>query len=117
MVNTNAHPGLVVRQIIDAVGVRAAQFGVDEVMHPNLFGIALGPQFTTTVLEITDELFLFRVNRNDWILRRQLRRNSLVDVLELSIPIGVAAALSGFLVPLEAVVEALEQGVLLKRGS
>src|SRR3954469_3095773 len=46
----------------DAVGRHRAQVGAGEVVHPNRFRLALGAQLTAAVLEVSDELFLLRID-------------------------------------------------------
>jgi hypothetical protein len=41
------------------------------------------------------------VDRNHWLLRRQSRRDALIDVDELSVPVGMIASLLGLAVGLE----------------
>ena len=60
MVNPDTDPPEISRQVVDAVGYRAAQFLDQEVMDPDLFRIALQAILTAWVAEIPD-LFLFLV--------------------------------------------------------
>jgi hypothetical protein len=61
MVNADTDPPEISRQVVDAVGYRAAQFLDQEVMDPDLFRIALRAILAAGVAEIPDQ-FLFLVS-------------------------------------------------------
>jgi hypothetical protein len=54
MVNADTDPSGIRGQVIDPVRHRAAELLVQEVMHPDLFRVALGPIFAPVVAEIPD---------------------------------------------------------------
>ena len=62
-------------------------------MHPHQLGIALGPQFPATVLEVANKLFLLGVYRNRRLLLGLERFDPGIDVLKLGIAVRVMAAL------------------------
>jgi len=74
--------------VVDPVGCDLAQFGDGEVMHPDRFGIAFGAQFPTAILEVSDKLFLFRINRYGWLPSRLERVDLRTDVFELRVAVG-----------------------------
>ncbi len=80
------------RHVIDAVRHRFAELLVDEIVHVHTLRVALGPIVGTTILEVADQLFLLRIDRDDR-LSGCLRRNDLhVDVLELCVAVGMPCA-------------------------
>ena len=52
MVDPHTDPAEVVGHIVNSVGIGAAQFRDEEVMHAHLFGISFGSIGTPAVLEI-----------------------------------------------------------------
>src|SRR5882762_1567762 len=50
----------IVVDVINAVRHRAFQLGINEVMYIDLFGCAFGSPFAARILEIADQLLLFR---------------------------------------------------------
>jgi hypothetical protein len=88
-------PGAVVGQGVDAVGVRAAQLGDDEVVGADPVGIALRAQLAAGVLEVSDELLLPGVDADYRLAGRQLRLDALVQVAELRVAVGMVGALAG----------------------
>ncbi len=101
MVDPDTDPARIGGDIVDAVRHRAAQRFAEEVIHPHFFGIALRPPFPAGILEVADQFFLLGVDRNHRLLRRQRRLHALVDVTELSVPVGMTAALIGLAVSLK----------------
>ncbi len=64
VVDANAHPTLVVENVVDPVGNGLAQKGVAEVMHADLFRLALRTPIPASILEIPDQFLLFRIHRD-----------------------------------------------------
>jgi hypothetical protein len=78
-------------------------------MHPDRLRIALGPQFPTTILEVSNKLFLFGINRYRRLPCRLKRADPRIDVLELRVAVGVVRALAGLAVRLQAEAQAAQQ--------
>src|SRR6201996_8531613 len=95
--------------VVDTVGRHLAQFGKHEIMHPDGFGIALGTQFTTAILEISDEFLLLRVDRDGRLSGGLERVDLRIDVLELRVPVRMARALAGLAVRLQAEAQTTQQ--------
>ena len=60
--DTEIDPSDIVSDVVDAIWHRLAEFGDDEVMHPNRLWLALGAQLTAAILEVADKLLLLGVN-------------------------------------------------------
>src|SRR5260370_19301343 len=78
-------------------------------MVPSRFRVALLAIFAAIVTEIPDQFFFLGVDRDYGLLLGQRRSHLGVDVAELRIPVGVAVALLGLAVPLQAVARRIEQ--------
>src|SRR5512143_2221841 len=78
-------------------------------MYPDVFRLALRVPLPTAILEIANQFLLFRIHRDDRLLRRQCRRYTPVDVGELCIPIRMAITLAGLAVALQAELLLLQQ--------
>ena len=109
MIDTDAHPSSIRRKIIDAIWHRPAEFLDQEVMHPDLFRMALRAILAAIVTEVPDQFLLLGVDRDHRLLFGQSRGHLGVDVGELHIPVGVAVALLGLAVALQAVTRRVEQ--------
>src|SRR5260370_17532441 len=72
-------------------------------MDPDLFRIALRTILAAWVAEIPDQFLFLGVDRDHRLLFRQSRGHLGVDMAKLRIPVGVAIALFGFSVALQAV--------------
>ena len=103
MVNPDTDPPEIGRKVVDAIGYRAAQFLDQEIMDPDLFRIALRTILAARVAEIADQFLFLGVDRDHRLLFSQRRSHLGVDVAKLRIPIGVALALLGLAVALQAV--------------
>src|SRR5207302_8615220 len=73
MVNPDTDPPKISRQVVDAVGYRAAQFLDQEVMDPDLFRVALRAILAAWVAEIPDQFLFLGVDRDHRLLFRQSR--------------------------------------------
>jgi hypothetical protein len=62
MVDPDAHPAGVRRQVIDAIRRHLAEFLVDKVMHFKLVGAARGAVVTAAVLVFADQFLFLRIN-------------------------------------------------------
>src|SRR5712671_891885 len=80
-----------------------------EIMDPDLFRIALRAILAAWVAEIPDPFLFLRVDRDHRLLFSQSRGHLGVDMAKLRIPVGVAIALFGFAVALQAVARIIKQ--------
>src|SRR5215472_2654083 len=93
----------------DAVGRDLAEFRDLEVVHAHRLRIAFAAQLTAVVLEIPNQLLLFRVHRDRRLARGDRRLHRRVDVLELGISVRVVTALPRLAIGLAAVVQLPQQ--------
>jgi hypothetical protein len=64
----------------------------------------------SSILEVSDKLFLLGVDRDGWLAGNLERRHvGVVDVLELGVAVGLARALARLAVGLQAEAQALQQ--------
>jgi hypothetical protein len=61
-------------------------------MHPDRLRPPLGAQFAATILEVANKFLLLGVDRDDRLASSLERLNFGIDVLELSVAVGVAGA-------------------------
>src|SRR5580700_2749923 len=95
--------------VVYTIRHRLAEFGNGKVMHPDRLRLPFGPQFTAGIFEVADKLFLLRVD-GDHRLPGGLECFHLgVDMLELSVAIGVVGTFAGLAVGLQAEVETFQQ--------
>src|SRR3984893_18157579 len=78
-------------------------------MDPDLFRVSLRAIFAAIVTEIPDQFLFLGVDRDHRLLLGQCGGHLGVDAGELRIPVGVAIALFGFAVGLQAVARRIEQ--------
>src|SRR6201997_1607363 len=78
-------------------------------MDPDLFRVSLRAIFAAIVAEIADKFLLLGVDRDHRLPFSQSNANLAIDVGELRIPVGVAVALLGLAVGLQAVTRRIEQ--------
>jgi hypothetical protein len=100
MVDAEIDPAGIGGEVVDAIGDGTAEFLDQEVVHPDLLGIACRAIFATSVLEIANQFLLFRIDRDDRLAVRQKTASLFVDVFKLSIPIHMLASFVGFSVGL-----------------
>ena len=62
-------------------------------MDADFFRVAFRAPFPAGVLEVADEFLLLGVDRDNWLVLSQRRRDLCVDVANLRISIGVAVDL------------------------
>ena len=78
-------------------------------MDPDLFRIALRAILAAIVTKIADQFLFLGIDGDRRLLFGQSRRHLRVDVAELRVPIGMAFALRGLAVALQAVTRIVEQ--------
>ena len=104
-----ADPAFVRADVVDAVGIGAAQLRVDEIVDLYLLGVTFGLPFTPAILEQTHQFLLLRVDRDHGLARRKRGRDGRVDVLELLVAIRALVALDDLGIALQAEALDLEQ--------
>src|SRR5476649_2316814 len=103
VVDAKTNPAGIGCHVIDAIGRHLAKGLVDEVMHVDRIGTSRGAVIAAAILVLADQFLLFGVNRNDRLASRLNRRDLAVDVLELPVAVGVAAALFGLAIDLAGI--------------
>jgi len=103
MIRPDADPADIGGLIINPVRINFTQLFIGEIMYPHRLWIALGPPLTPSILEITHEFFLFSVNRDNGVPALLEYGNLIVDVIELSISVGMMRTFSCFLIGLQAI--------------
>ena len=78
-------------------------------MHPHRLGIGLGAQLAASVLEVANQFFLLRVDRAGRLACGLKRIDPRVDVFELRVAVGMAGALAGLAVRLQAEAQMAQQ--------
>jgi len=109
MVNADTHPTRIGGEVVDPVRHCAAELLDQEVMDTDLFWVTLGTIFAPVVAEIADQFLFLGVDGDHRLLFGQCRGHLGVDVAELRIPVGMAVALRGLAVALQAVPRLIEQ--------
>ncbi len=113
VVNANAYPAVVPRQIVDAVWDRlAAELAhvvVPKIVYLDSLRLTSWPPLASRVLEFSDEFLLLRVDGNHGIALCLEASRLPADVSELRITVGVLAALSCLSVALQTVPALVQQ--------
>ncbi len=109
VVPAHAHPGFVARHVVDAVRNRLALGVGREIMHQHRRRRALRLPFAPAVLEVPDQLFLLRVDRDHRLASGQMRVRGLVDVLELRVAVRMRGAFLPLARRLQPVAQAVQQ--------
>ncbi len=92
MIDADAHPTLIVEDIVNAVRNGLAEKRVFEVMHADLFGLPVRTPIPTAILEIPDQFLLFRIHRDRRLAAFQESRHLGIEVLELRVAVGMRGA-------------------------
>ncbi len=87
--------------VVDAVRHGAAKFLDQEIIHADVFWLALRTPGPTSVLEVADKLFLLGIHRDHRLTGSQCGPHALVEVAELRIPIRVAFPLARLAIGLQ----------------
>src|SRR6266446_4831658 len=107
--DADAHPGLVVTQVVDSVGDRLALAWVRKIMHIDLGRLSFGPPGSARILLISHGFLLLRVDRDRWLTVTVLCSHPTIDVAKLLVAIGVVGPFTHFPVSLQAIAGMLEQ--------
>jgi hypothetical protein len=111
VVDANADPTGVGRLVVDAVGDRLAQIPVDEVVDVDGLGLSRGLPLPPAVAESADKLLLLGIHGDDRLPLLLIRLDTPVDMLELSITVGMITTFDRLAIRLEAVPRGVEQPV------
>src|SRR5215212_2911760 len=111
-------PSLIGGDIVDAVWRDLAAFRDGEVMHPDRLGLSFRAELAAPILEVADQLFLLCVDRDHRFAGSLERLHLGVDVLELSVAVGMVGAFARLGIGLQTEAQTLEQTAnqLLTRG-
>ena len=109
VIDAEIDPSGIVSDVVDAVWHRLAEFGDDEVMHPDRLGLTLGSQLPAAILEVPDKLLLLGVDRDGRLTGSLEGRHVGVDVLELGVAVGVAGAFARLAIGLQAEAQPAQQ--------
>src|SRR5215208_4993587 len=109
VVNADADEPVVGGEVVYAVWDRLADRVRGEVVDVHQLGLALRLPLASSVLEVADQLLLLRVDRDDGNTSLDAALRLGVDVLELSVPIGMLGAFDGLVRRLQAVVMVAQQ--------
>ena len=93
--HAKADPAAVVGQIVDAVGHDLAKLFVLEVMDLGSPRLAFGAVLGALVGVVADQLLLLGVDRDHRLIVSLEGQNLGVDVLELSVTVGMLASIIG----------------------
>ncbi len=103
VVDTDAHPPLVLQQIVHAVRRRLPQRLDQEVVNTHVFGLSLGKPLLPSVVEIPDLFLLFGVHRDCGLAAFDESLHAGVDKFKLGVAIRVRRPFPCLPVPLQAV--------------
>jgi hypothetical protein len=62
VVDAEVDPTFVGRDVVNPVGHSLAEFGDDEVVHPNRLGLTRGAQLASAILEVSDKFLLLGID-------------------------------------------------------
>src|SRR3984885_11406642 len=102
-------PSVIGGDVVDTIRCNLAEFRDDEVMHPDRLGLSLGGQFATAILEVANGFLLLGVDRDHRLAGSLERLHLGIDVLELSVTVGMAGAFARLRIGLQAEAQTLQQ--------
>ena len=103
VIDADADPARVLREVVDAVGNGFAERRVDEIMHAHLHRIAAGLPFAPAIRKRADQLFLLRIHRDHGGATAVKQVHPIVDERELLIAVGMIRPFDRLLRRLQAV--------------
>src|SRR5713101_749261 len=109
VLDAHTHPAEVRREVINAVRNRLAQLLVGKVVAAHESGMALETPFPPIVFEISDQLFLLGVDRDDRLGTSLKGGHFCRNMLELCIAIWMLTALVRLAIGLQAVAQFMQQ--------
>src|SRR5687767_12912561 len=109
MIDADADPPFVALKVVHAIGDRFPLLGNQEVVYADWFGIAGGPPLPSRVLEVPNQLLLFRIYRDRRLTALMKTTYLVVDVMKLRIAVLMLRAFARFLIRLQAIAELVKQ--------
>lgn len=109
MVRPDTHPTRISANVINSIWIRPPQLGVYEIMNLDLFRRPFGAPRSAIIFELSDQLFFFGVNRDDWLALGQSRLDMRIDVFKLCVPVRVSSTFEGLFVGLNTVAQFIEK--------
>src|SRR5579864_5854582 len=109
VIDPDADPAFIAMKVVDAVGNRLALLWDDEVVHPHGLRCSFRPPLPAHVLEVADQLLLFRVHRNGRLRPFLVATHLFIDVPKLRVAIGMLRSFAGLSVRLQAVAAGLQK--------
>ena len=106
MIGSDADPTGVPPQVVDPIG---HIFLLPEIMRLNRFRAPLRPPLAAAVFVIPHQFLLLGVHRDGRLRELEEFLDLGIDVLELRIAVRMRRALAGLAIPLQAVVELMQQ--------
>jgi hypothetical protein len=87
MIDPDADPALVARQVVDPIGNRLAQFLIDKVVHLDLHRFSDGRPFPAGVAKLPNQFLLFRINGDHGLVLFLQGHDLPANVLELRVAV------------------------------
>ncbi len=109
MVDPDAYPTLIVRQIVNAVRHHLSEFLIGKIVAIHLFRLALSLPLPTSILEPPNQFLLLGVHRNDWETRLLELLNLLGNIMKLRIAVWMFSAFARFSVRLHTVAKLIQK--------
>src|SRR4030095_6638340 len=111
LINPDPDPTFVAGQIINPIWNPFAQLLVCEIMDADLERVPFGAPLLPWLLEIANQFFLFRIDRNDRLAAFLKSQDFLIDLLKLRITIRMVCSLFGLAIGLQAIAHLMQQTV------
>src|SRR5258705_5020007 len=108
-VNAHAHPSSILAHVVDTIRSDSTQLGNDEVVDPHRLRISLESKLSTAVFEVSHQLLLLSIDRDDRLTLPQEASDFAVDMLKLSIAIRMRRAFQSLGVCLQAIAQLVQQ--------
>src|SRR5207237_6626686 len=109
VINADAHPPLIFRDVVDTVWNGLAEILIHEVMNTNFLRAALWLPFTSVVFKVADQFFLFGIDRDGRLTAILDRSNHDIDMLKLRIPIRMRRAFPRLAIALQTIARRFQQ--------
>src|SRR3989339_58301 len=106
VINANAYPSGVLRQVINTV--RGNAF-FPKVMDLYLFRVSFRPPFTSTILVFADKFFFLCIDRNNRLMSRLKINYRLINMFKLSVSVRMRSAFKSFFVGLQTILQLAQQ--------
>src|SRR5208337_2383431 len=109
MVRTDVDPAHVLTDIIHSIRDNLGRFGRSKIMNLHVFRLSFRLPFLATILEISHQLFLLGVHRNDRLVAFQKFLHPAIDILKLSVSIRMTCPLKSLRIRLQTVIQSMQQ--------